>query len=142
GSYPGAGGSADLGVTLSGVDLAVLMLDHRYSAGNPIYPPYSTSFTGFEAYYGPLYNGTAAHTHTILSGAKETTAEFPSSTTYVQNWTTEFQNKGWLSSLFDYSCDEPPNGCAWSTITPNAATLHTASPPMPALVTTNIANAT
>src|SRR5207245_10864862 len=61
---------------------------------------------------------------------------------YVQNWVTEFQNKGWLSTLYDYSCDEPPTGCAWSTINSNATILHAASPPMPALVTTNIANAT
>jgi len=143
GAYPGAGGNPDQGVTLSVVDEAVLMLDHRYSNAGPIYPPYSTVFAGLETYFGPLFNGTTANTQTILHDAKLKSAPYaPAVLSYVQNWMAEFQSEDWLSLIFDYSCDEPPNGCAWATINKNAATLHAATPPMSALVTTNIANAT
>lgn len=143
GSYPGAGGNADQGVTLSVVDKSVLMLDHRYSNAGPIYPPYSTVFTGLETYFGPLFNGATANTQTILQDARLTSAPYaPAVLSYVQNWMSEFQSKDWLSLIFDYSCDEPPSGCAWTAINTNATALHAATPPMSALVTTNIANAT
>lgn len=142
GSYPGAGGSPDSGVTLSIIDQAIILLDHRYSSPNPI-NSYTTDFTGLETYWGPLLNGTAANTQTLLPGAKITSITYPQeSYAYAQNWVTEFQKKGWLSTLFDYSCDEPPNGCAWATINTNATSLHATKPPMPALVTTWLANAT
>jgi len=141
GAYPGSGGSPDQAITLMIVDYTTTMLDHRISATNPIYPPYTTNFTGLETYYGPFLNGTGA---TIIPGAKLTTVDYaPNSLSYIQNWMTEFQSKGWLpNTLFNYNCDEPPNGCAWSAINAKAATLHAATPPMPSLVTTNIANAT
>lgn len=141
GAYPGSGGSADQAITLTLVDYATTMLDHRISAANPIYPPYMTDFTGLEKYYGPLLNGSAA---TILPGAKLTTASYaPGSLSYIQNWMTEFTNKGWLpNTLFNYNCDEPPAGCAWSGINTKTATLRASTPPMPSLVTTNLTNAT
>jgi Domain of unknown function (DUF4091) len=138
--YPGAGGSSDQAIALIQVDFGKLLLDHRMGTVNPIYPPYTTVFTGLETNYGPLFNGTAG---TILAGAKLKTVQYPNSgTTNVQNWQTEFQAKGWLSTLFNYNCDEPPNGCAWSAINPKATALHAATPPQPSLVTTNIASAT
>lgn len=144
GSYPGAGLNADMGVTLSMVDMNVLMLDHRYSAPQPMYPPYETTFKGLETYYGPLLNGTAANTQTLLFDAKLTSAAYAPkpSLASVQNWMTEFQKKGWLSTIFNYTCDEPPSTCAWSSINTTATALHVASPPMPSLVTTDIASAT
>jgi hypothetical protein len=138
--YPGASGSSDQAITLIQEDFGKLLLDHRMGTVNPIYPPYTTVFTGLETNYGPLFNGTAG---TILAGAKLKTVQYPNSgTTNVQDWETEFQAKGWLSTLFNYNCDEPPNGCAWSAINPKATALHAATPPQPSLVTTNIASAT
>ena len=140
GAYPNAGGSADRGVTLSVVDMVQLMLDHRFSAASPIYPPYTKDFGDLESTYGPVLSGTA---NTILPGAKLTSVVYPDSNpaAYAQNWATEFQRKGWPGTLFDYSCDEPPAGCAWSYITNNAPPLHTANPAVPALVTTDIVEA-
>ena len=141
-AYPGASGSADRGETLSLVDMNVLMLDHRISATNPIYPAPTTNFSGLETYWEPLFDGTPANTHTILSGAQSTAIRGVNLNTYGSNWITEFQAKGWLSRLFSYSCDEPPNGCAWSAINTNAAILHGFTPLIPALVTVSLANAT
>jgi len=140
-AYPGSGGNADQGVTNSIVQMAQMLLDHRYSAINPIYPPYQTTFTGLQTYFGPTLTGSAS---TMLSGAKVTTTTYApiNPPAYVQNWETEWVNQGYTSTLFDYSCDEPPAGCAWSTITSNATSLHASTPPMPALVTTDLANAT
>lgn len=143
GAYPKANGSADRGVTLSTIDFAVLMLDHRFSAANPVYPPYTNMFAGLETDWGPLLNGTPANTQTILQGARLTSIAYaPNGFTNVQDWQTEFQNKGWLAKLFDYSCDEPPNGCVWSTVNSNALALHASTPPMDALVTADISDAT
>jgi hypothetical protein len=141
GAYPGSGNSPDQAITMIMVDYTTTMLDHRISAANPIYPPYTTSFTGLETYFGPLLSGTG---QTILPGAKLTTVVYaPGSLSYLQNWMTEFQSKNWLpNTLFDYNCDEPPAGCQWSAINPKAATLHATNPPMPSLVTANIQNAT
>jgi hypothetical protein len=138
--YPGAGGSPDQGVTNSIVEMATMMLDHRYSAANPMYSADRSSFTKLETDYGPLLEGTAP---TILHGAKLTTATLATidATAKAQELATEWQRKGWTATLFGYSCDEPPNGCAWPAIKANARPLHATVPPMPALVTTDIANA-
>jgi hypothetical protein len=138
--YPGAGGSSDQGVTNSMVEMATMMLDHRFSAPNPIYPPPPSRFNALETDYGPLLNGTAP---TILHGAKLTTAilEPTDTTAYAQAWETEWERNGWTATPFAYSCDEPPSGCTWSTIRTNARSLHAAVPPMPALVTTDVVNA-
>lgn len=139
--YPGAKGSADQGVTNSIVEMATMMLDHRYSAASPMYPVDTSDFNKLETNYGSLLNGTAP---TILHGAKLTTAAFvpDDSTANAQKMETEWQRKGWTATLFGYSCDEPPNGCDWPKINANAKALHATVPPMPALVTTDLTNAT
>jgi hypothetical protein len=138
-AWPGSGGSATMAAELSKIDFGNLYLDHRLSGPNTIYPPpESGSFSNFETYFGPLMNGTS---NTILPGAKVTALQYVSGSTF-QQWTTEFQSKGWLSTLFNYSCDEPPNGCAWATIYSNAQNLHAANPGMAALVTTSFSRMT
>src|SRR5262249_7416301 len=57
-------------------------------------------------------------------------------------WAKHFRAKGWLARTFDYTCDEPPNGCAWSTILARAAMVHAGDPEMHTLVTTSLASAT
>jgi hypothetical protein len=145
-SYPGASGNNDLGVELSVIDQGVLLLDHRYSGAAPIYTTVSLQNPGTElvTHWGPLFNGTTANTQTMLSGAVLTSNSYQSTynSTYPQNWETLFSAQGWSNALFNYSCDEPPSGCTWSTINSNATVLHATSPIMPALVTTDIVNAT
>jgi hypothetical protein len=147
GPYPHSGTNPDGGVEFSVIDQAKMLLDHRYSAASPIYTTVSLQSPGTELVnnWGPLLNGTTGpYTNTILSGAKVTSASYQGSinSTSLQNWETLFSAHGWSSILFDYSCDEPPAGCTWGAIDTNATTLHGSTPPMPALVTTDISNAT
>jgi hypothetical protein len=144
GNYPGANGSGDLGATLSIADFGVFMLDHRLSGANPIYPPATTSFTSLETYIGPLLSGTPGHVKGILSGAQLTQSEYAvNGFTSISNWVTEYSEKGWMPTLFNYSCDEPPNGCSWATVVSNGTTIHANGRNlMPALVTAKITDAT
>jgi len=55
-----------------------------------------------------------------------------------------YATKHWGSSLgpmFDYTCDEPPNGCLWSEINARAELVHGASPNLKTLVTTTVDDA-
>ena len=149
GAYPGAGGDSDLGVTLNHIDIAVQMLDNRFSLGalTNIYPE-SGSFETFDAMYGPLFNGTNANVRGILQGAKLTSyslrvlGDVSSSAATVQNFATHFTAKGWFPTIFNYLCDEPPMGCSWSTLVSNGNLEHTYSTPIiPNLVTASIAAA-
>lgn len=142
GAYPGANGSADRGVELSHVATATLLLDYRVSV-NVIYAgPNGSDWSHFDSVYTPLFNGTAA---TRLPGAKITMIQFAgdiNSASAVQNWVSHFQAKGWLSRLFDYTCDEPPNGCTWSQAQSRTSTVQSDSPKLSTLITTDLANAT
>ncbi len=143
GAYPGANGNPDLGVTLSLVDENILLLDHRFSGLGFIYPPYTTTFTGLETYYGPLLNGTAP---TMLSGARSTAASYggpgAQNLSYIQNWISEFAKNGWSATLLDYNVDEPHSTADWARLNSNATSIHSSTPPMPSLVTTQIYDAT
>jgi hypothetical protein len=143
-AYPGAGGNSDAAISLIiTADFGLLMLDHRISSADPLYPPPTTTFSSFQSSFGPLFNGTAS---TLLSGAKLTTAQYAwgnGQFSYLQNWATEFNTQGWLPhTYFNYTCDEPPATCAWSNINTRATSLHATTPPTPSLVTTDLANAT
>lgn len=151
GSYPGAtslssSDPVDAGVELSTIDFTVMMLDHRYSAASPIYTTASLQAPGseFKTYWGALLNGTKANTQTLLSGAKLNSANFVTglNSASAQNWSTLFNTNGWSSKLFLYGPDEPSTSSQWSTILSNATTLHAATPGIPQLITTDLANAT
>jgi Domain of unknown function (DUF4091) len=139
GAFTGAGGSADAGAGLQVRDFAMMMLDHRLSGPNPIYPPpVSGNFTTVDKYFGGIEGGTA---NTILPGAKTTGVDFQSGSTTRQQWMTHWTGNGWFTP-FNYTCDEPPSTCAWSDVSKIATTyLHNATPMMPSLVTTDIAHA-
>ncbi|MFZ0410755.1 MAG: glycoside hydrolase domain-containing protein, partial [Candidatus Acidiferrales bacterium] len=140
GAWPGAAGNPDTGVTLSIEDFTTIMLDHRISSPNPVYPPPSTNLTAFETSFGPAFNGTAP---TLLSGAKLTSVVYGNnSLAYAQAWQTAFQSKGWLSTLFYYPVDEPQSTAAFANLAVDAAAVHAASPPGNMLTTTNLTNAT
>jgi hypothetical protein len=115
-SYPGSGGNSDTAIELTHVAQATLLLDHRVSVSGVVYvgPP-DGGWPHFNATYGPLLNGTAG---TLLPGAKLTALLFAppaadtSDPTTIQDWVTNFSSSGWLSTPFQYTCDEPPNGCS------------------------------
>jgi hypothetical protein len=143
GSYTACGG--DAGVNSSNQLADKLFLDHRLSLGGSMY--YSTtSFTTLESYFGPLLNPAKyGASGTILNGARLTTAEYAPNNppTYAQNWATEASSGGWSSSLFKQTVDEPGSNCtSWSNTFSWASTYHSTTPPIPVLITGNIANAT
>jgi Domain of unknown function (DUF4091) len=138
-NYPGAGGNTSTAEELMLIDESILFLDHRISqlSVNAIYGSFDTTN------YPPLLNGTASRN--ILQGAKLQAFDFARGTTTssnAQTYATLFNSNGWSNTLFNYSCDEPPNGCAWSAITGNATVDHGVTPPIPALVTVDLADAT
>ena len=140
--YPGAGGNKETGTQLQVIGHAVMMLDHRLSAGNPVYnTTNSDNFASFTNYYAPLLNGTQTNPATILSGAKLTNSlDYNASerdSTY-QQWMTEFQGKSWSNRFYAYPCDEPPNGCSWSQVISNGSAAHATTPATPLLLTANI----
>lgn len=147
GSFPGSSGSADLGVTLTNLQEAPLLLDHRLSYGNQlVYPSVHSpnSWGTFEANYGPYLLGTASNT--LLAGAKLTLLDMSASAnngTDAQYWVNEFQSKYSYGQLFEYTCDEPGDTAGqWAPCSSPGATNQMASPVLPSLVTTDIACAT
>jgi hypothetical protein len=121
-------------------------LDHRVSLSH-IDDGYAyADLNYFKTSYGDLLDGTAS---TRLSGARMTAVEYlgrVDDTTTLQSWSTFFDGNastsGWPKNiLFQYTCDEPPGGCAWADIVTRATAAHRASPPVRALVTTDIQSA-
>jgi Domain of unknown function (DUF4091)/IPT/TIG domain len=148
-AYPGSGGSSDTAIELIHRNEAMFALDHRLSieaiyVGPPSYG-YNFDWTHFDATYSDLFNGAAP---TVLTGAALTTilysppAEYETDSTTIQNWVSHFTANGWLNALFDYTCDEPPNGCTWSGALSKEQAIHAGSENLKTLITTNIANAT
>lgn len=138
-NYPGAGGNTYTAEELMLIDESVLFLDHRIN---------QLSVQGFDSTnYPPLLNGTS--TKTILQGSKLQLFDFSNSSTpsqsTIQSLATQFQSSGWTNTLFEYVQDEPPasgSPSTWSFINSSGTTLHSVTPPVPGLVTTNLATAT
>lgn len=109
-------------------------LDHRISFWNPYYVfPSGGDFTFFDGVTGKLLDGTAS---TRLSGAKMTTDALGTHDANGMAQTkSHFDGKGWSGALFDYTCDEPPQTCAFSDIPTRAQPVHAAG--MRTLVTTS-----
>jgi hypothetical protein len=140
GAYPGAHGNWVSGSDLARVDQAVMFLDHRVSLANaPLTTPYDNNWDSFNKLYGPLFDGTTAHTKTMLAGAQLTNIEFNGGGNATrQQWATNFQAHGWMPKVYDYTCDEPPENCSWADILPKAAVNRAVSPPIRTLVTTTV----
>lgn len=126
-------------------DLMVQLLDNRVTLSD------GTNNANYsQAYVSPvetdlLKGTTTPRLNTILPGAKLGPFVFGSgiavNATYGPTWMSAFQTNGW--STYQYLCDEPPNGCSWSTLASNATSSRSATTPiMPLLVTTDLANAT
>ena len=87
-------------------------------------------FTTFDTLYGPFLDGTALTGKNTLQGAKITAIAYTGdqvAASYAA-WATHFKAKGWFDRVFDYTCDEPPNGCAWTDIPTRAAIVHVGDP--------------
>ncbi len=110
-------------------------LDHRVSLDSVVYyGPDGQDWSRFDAAYGPLLDGTAP---TRLAGARQTSLRLQTGDpAEMLLWREHFEARGWLDRLFDYTCDEPPQGCDFEAIAdlaagPRAAGIRT-------LVTTDI----
>lgn len=128
GSYEACG--YDAGVEKYHVLYARAALDHRISLETVVY--HFGDFASFDTTYGPLLNGTAP---TRLAGARLTTIRLAPPTSQLAGWKAHFDQKGWGDIAFDYTCDEPPAGCPWSSILPQAKAVQAAG--VPPLVTTD-----
>ncbi len=122
-------------------------LDHRLTISALVYAPPITngagSFTTFDTLYGPFLNGAALTRPGTLQGAKITSIAYAGdrvSASYAA-WATHFKANGWFDRVFDYTCDEPPNGCAWSDIPTRAAIVHGGDAAFRTLTTTTIQDA-
>jgi hypothetical protein len=119
-------------------------LNHRITISELVYaPPISKgmgSWTTFDTLYGPFLDGTAPTGPGKLQGATITSIEYVGdqiAASYAA-WATHSKAKGWFDRVFDYTCDEPPSGCAWTDIPTRAAIVHGGDPNFRTLTTTTI----
>jgi len=119
-------------------------LNHRLTISELVYAPPITNgagdFTTFDTLYGPFLDGTVLTGTNKLAGAKLTSIAYTGdrvAASYTA-WATHFKAKGWFDRVFDYTCDEPPNGCNWSDIPTRAAIVHQGDPLFRTLTTTTI----
>ncbi len=141
GSYEACGG--DSGVIQSHLQYGRFMLDHRLTTELVYTGPKGSSgawnWAGtFDPHYGPLLEGTSDGM--LLGPAQLTSLRFIWTKTAdrYQAWAEHFRAQGWLERTYDYTCDEPPQTCAWTDIPTRAALVHGADPELRTLVTTNI----
>ena len=140
GGYTQCGG--DAGVLAMLGKYTKFALDHRVTISDSVYAgPAQNSdgsfdWTSWDKIYLPMLNGTLGGR---LVGAKVTSMRYAWTVdqAHYNEWAKHFTAQGWLDRTFDYTCDEPPNGCAWDTIAPRAAMVHAASANFQTLVTTD-----
>jgi PKD repeat protein len=144
GSYDACG--QDLGVERVNRMYARFMIDHRITPEFVYYGPIDCTTVGcdwthFDSIYGPLFDGTDPGLR--LKGARATSIRYTwqRSTFHFAEWARHFRQRGWFDLTYDYSCDEPPNGCTWEQISTRASMVRAADPDMRILVTTNIREA-
>ncbi len=150
-AYPGSQGSSDFGATLANVDLAVQMLDNRYSLGSTtnVFPG-TGDFGTFDSVYGPLLGGTTAHVPGILKGARLTSWDIivlPTLGQFVpatfQNFYDHFKAKGWIAPSYSLVDEpDPTNPAVWAKMNADAAVVHGSNPPVTAFATTDLTLAT
>ncbi len=146
GSYAACGG--DAGTTQMIQLYTRFALDHRITLDTSVYtgpgalPAGGYDWATWDATYGPLLDGTGP---TRLKGAMLTSVRYvwdTASSDKYKEWGAHFKQRGWFDRTFDYTCDEPPAGCAWSDITSRAATVHGGDPDFHTLTTTTLGLAT
>jgi hypothetical protein len=141
----GYAGCQDAGIVASHIRYATLALNHRITldtvyTGPPQAADGTYDWSSWDQSYGPLLDGTAA---TIQPGAKQTTLRYAwgQSPAQYAEWAKHMNARGWMSRTYDYTCDEPPSGCAFSDINAKAQTVHGADPSFSTLVTTDLGHA-
>ncbi|MGZ3441843.1 MAG: DUF4091 domain-containing protein, partial [Polyangia bacterium] len=145
GGYQQCGG--DSGVQTLNNKYTRFALDHRITLSEAVYNGPSANADGsydwatWDAMYGPMLDGGMGGR---LNGAKLTAVRYMWTTdqAHYAEWANHFRQKGWLKRTFDYSCDEPPNGCTWSSVSARTQMVHAAAPDMQTLVTTWMDQAT
>jgi MYXO-CTERM domain-containing protein len=144
GGYQACG---DSGVEAINIKYAKLALDHRITLSEAItngpLPKGDGSYdwATWDAAYGPMLDGGMGGR---LQGAKLTAVRYQWTVdqAHFSEWAKHFRAKGWFDRTFDYSCDEPPAGCSWSSINGRTAMVHAADPGFQTLVTTQMGPAT
>ncbi|MDB4971214.1 MAG: hypothetical protein JWN44_6903 [Myxococcales bacterium] len=121
-------------------------LDHRISLSEAVYTgPLqaangSYDWAAWDAIYAPMLDGSMGGR---LQGAKLTSVRYmwTEDQAHLAEWAKHFRAKGWMERTFDYSCDEPPAGCSWSSINARTSMVHAADAKFQTLVTTQMAPA-
>jgi len=137
---------SDAGVEQLNTKYAKFALDHRITLSEVVYtgplPASDGSYdwATWDAKYAPMLDGGM---NGRLVGAKLTAVRYmwTEDQAHYAEWAKHFHAKGWFDRTFDYSCDEPPNGCSWSSINTRTAMVHAADPAFQTLVTTPLATA-
>jgi len=145
GSYDACGGDAGVQDLMN--RYAKFALDHRITLSDVVADtPKQASdgsydWTSWDALYAPMLDG---QMNGRLVGAKATSMRYmwTQDQAHYAEWAKHFKAKGWFDRTFDYTCDEPPAGCAWSDINARTAMVHAADPDFQTLVTTPLAKAT
>ncbi|PIR25800.1 MAG: hypothetical protein COX62_04685 [Deltaproteobacteria bacterium CG_4_10_14_0_2_um_filter_43_8] len=143
GGYNECGG--DAGIEYYNTMYARFALDHRISLDSFVYgwPRQGQSWNHFDELYEPFLKGS---NKTRLPFAKLTSMRselaagvqnIPQELLFrMQHW----QEKAWNgTTLFHYTCDEPPNGCTWQSIQQIAPAVQLSG--MQTLVTTGFPQA-
>jgi hypothetical protein len=111
-------------------------LDHRLSLSH--HDDGDPSLTHFDATYAPYVAGTGA-TQTPAAALTSFEVEAgPTDTAGMKAWYDHFAAQGWADRLFQYTCDEPPQTCAWTDIPTRLAAAKAANPAFRTLVTTTL----
>ena len=113
-----------------------LALDHRVSLST--HDDGDASMAHFDATYGAFVAGTAP---TLTPGAALTSVQYPgglTDTATLKAWYDHFAGLGWADRLLQYTCDEPPQTCAWTDIPGRLLAAKAASPAYRTLLTTTL----
>jgi hypothetical protein len=113
-----------------------LALDHRVSLSP--HDDGDASIAHFDATYGPFVSGTGP---TQTPGAALTSVQYEGGLTdsaAMKSWFDHFAAMGWDGKLLQYTCDEPPQTCAWTDIPGRLRAAKAANPAYRTLLTTTL----
>lgn len=143
GSYDACG--RDAGIERFNTMYAEAALNHRITLETVVYawPADYNDWSHFDGLYGPLIEG---HANTLLEGARLTTMQVYTLNTnnpeqHARARREHFEQRGWdeMVRQFDYTCDEPPNGCTWQQLQARAPGVQRGG--LRTLVTTSLGEA-
>ncbi|HLG22021.1 MAG TPA: PKD domain-containing protein, partial [Candidatus Manganitrophaceae bacterium] len=120
---------------------------HRLSNSYLISPVSLGGWSAFDTTFGSFLDGTVSLPGGKLPGNRLTSVQLrdyghKTDIPFLRDYAQHFKAKGWFDRLFQYTCDEPPNGCSWDQIKTWSSALHQADPELRSMVTTSVQNAT